>query len=401
MLSRHGWMLAASGVAVAVAGRVVGMYELFVMGTAAVVLTLAALLWVALSRLKVSVARTVRPVRVHAGSPARVDLRIANVGKRRTPVLRVRDPVDRTRGADISVGPLHAGEQARASYAVPTERRGVIGIGPMRIDITDPFGLATVKVSASAAASLTVFPRIDQISPLAQTAGRDPHGGIQDAQALGRVGDDFYALRQYSVGDDLRRVHWPTTARRGELMVRQDELPWQGRVTVLVDCRSSHQNEETFERSVSAAASIIAASSRRRDLIRLITTAGGDSGFATGHTHIDSLFEHLAVVELTNRGTLHTALSGIYGADSGGAVAAVMGRPRQSEVDTVTRLAGRSASVAVVRFGIDDTGEAGSASSAAPGQRVTLVAVGEGQTFRECWERAMGSPATQNVEASV
>jgi len=49
---------------------------------------------------------------------------------------------------------------------------------------------------------------------------------------VGRVGDDFYALRPYVVGDDMRKVHWPSTARRDELMVRQDELPWQGRVTI-------------------------------------------------------------------------------------------------------------------------------------------------------------------------
>ena len=75
------------------------------------------------------------------------------------------------------------------------------------------------------------------IRPLPQTHGRDPHAGAEHPNAVARSGEDFYALRPYVVGDDLRRVHWPSTARHDELMVRQDELPWQGRATVLLDVR--------------------------------------------------------------------------------------------------------------------------------------------------------------------
>ncbi len=74
------------------------------------------------------------------------------------------------------------------------------------------------------------------------TTGNDPLAGAEHPNALGRGGEDFYALRHYVVGDDLRRVHWPSTARHDELMVRQDELPWQGRATVLVDVRAVHQH---------------------------------------------------------------------------------------------------------------------------------------------------------------
>ena len=70
------------------------------------------------------------------------------------------------------------------------------------------------------------------------SVGRDdPHAGADHPNVLGQGGEDFYTLREYVVGDDLRRVHWASTARRGELMVRQDEVPWQGRATVLLDAR--------------------------------------------------------------------------------------------------------------------------------------------------------------------
>jgi len=390
MLTRHAWTLSLGGTALAVAGRMFGVYELFILGTAAVGLVVIAAIWAGLARLKVSVTRSVQPVRVHAGTAARVDLRISNLG-RRTPVLRVRDPVAGTRGADISVGPLLRDEQVRASYAVPTERRGAVAIGPMRIDITDPFGLASVRIDATGPTTLTVYPRVDVIAPLPFSSGHDPHGGAHDAQSLGRIGEEFYALRDYTVGDDLRRVHWPSTARRGQLMVRQDELPWQGRVTVLLDTRATAHDDDSFEGAVSVAASVIAASAKRRDMVRLVTTHGGDSGFATGQHHVDSMFEHLATVEMSNRGTFQASLSQLQASGDGGAVVAVLGRPHDADVERVGHLTGRAGALAVVRFGRI----AGSGASVGGGsQKMRLVVVPDGGSFREAWDLAIAPTAS-------
>ena len=103
----------------------------------------------------------------------------------------------------------------------------------------------------------------------------------------------------YVVGDDLRRVHWAATARHDDLMVRQDELPWQGRATVVIDTRAAAHTPETFERAVSAAASVVTAAARRQDLVRLVSLDGADSGFAGGHSHAEALLEHLACIEPT------------------------------------------------------------------------------------------------------
>ncbi|MFT7648168.1 MAG: hypothetical protein ACI8Y4_002919 [Candidatus Poriferisodalaceae bacterium] len=386
MLTRHGWLLLASGAVVTLAGRVLAIFELFIAGTAAIGLVVLAAIWVGLTRLRVSVTRTVRPVRVHARTPARVDLIVANLG-RATPIMRLRDPVQGTRGADIAVGPLLRKEQARASYVVPTEHRGRVDVGPMTIDVNDPFGLAAIKIAATGKATLIVYPHIDHIKPVPFTSGRDPHGGAHDARSLGRIGEEFYALRQYTVGDDLRRVHWASTARRGEIMVRQDELPWQGRVTVLLDTRATAHTPETFEPAVSAAASIISACARRRDLVRLVTTHGGDSDFATGHGHVDSLLEYLALVEPTNRGTFQAALASVQRGESGGAVIAVMGHPRAADSDAVARLAGAAGHLALVRFGLDERGGASETPA-----NLSLVDVSPGQDFRKVWERSFGAP---------
>src|SRR5439155_1191309 len=136
---------------------------------------------------------------------------------------------------------------ARAAYRLPTERRGVFALGPLEISRSDAFGLAATSTVAAPATQLTVYPHIDVIAPLPHTIGHDPYAGTDHPNALGNLGEDFYALRPYELGDDLRRVHWKSTARADELMIRQDEMPWQGRVTVLLDHRRRAHSAETLE----------------------------------------------------------------------------------------------------------------------------------------------------------
>lgn len=73
-----------------------------------------------------------------------------------------------------------------------------------------------------------------------------------------RGGEDFYTLREYQQGDDLRRVHWPSSARTDQLMIRQLETPWQSRALVLLDVRnSSYESQDAFEKAVSGAATVV------------------------------------------------------------------------------------------------------------------------------------------------
>jgi len=388
MLTRNGWLLAGLGAILVVFGRVLGIWELFVVGTAALALVIIAALSVGLSRLKVNVSRQVRPIRLHAGQPARVDMRVSNLG-RRSPVLRVRDPVGDTRGADVSVGPLIAGESVAAAYRLPTDRRGAVTIGPMTIEVADPFSLAKISARAAAVANVTIFPEVLDLSPAPFTIGNDPHGGAHAPNALARSGDDFYALRQYTVGDDLRRVHWRSTARHDELMVRQHELPWQGRVTLLLDTRHEGGDEQNFELCVSAAASVLAASARRHDLTRLVTTDGGDSDFASGHFHLDALLEFLATVRITGRGGIKLAISKLHQHRSGGALVAVLITPTKAEIESVTRMRSSFGSIAVIAVGgsgPDSRQEV--VARATPG--TTILNVTTPAEFADAWNLAYG-----------
>ena len=119
------------------------------------------------------------------------------------------------------------------------------------------------------------------------------HGAIANPNVLGQQGDDFYALREYVVGDDLRRVHWPPPLG-DELMVRHDEMPWQDRTTVILDVRRASHSAAPLERAVSAVASVITASAREDHLTRFMASDNVDSGLGSGIAHNEAILEYLA-----------------------------------------------------------------------------------------------------------
>lgn len=350
MLTTPGWSVAVGSMALVVLGRLLGIHELFLVGAAGAALVIAAGIRVASVRLRVDVSRELHPARVHAGTPSRVELRVTNRGAARTPVLSLRDPVGRGRTARVVLAPLGRGDSVRAAYRLPTERRGLLRVGPMAIEVTDPFGLASVTTEGAGVTELTVWPAVDDVLPLPHTSGDDPLAGADHPNTLSNQGDDFYALRPYVVGDDLRRVHWKSSARSEDLMVRQDEMPWQGRATVVLDARRGTHSEESFERAVSAAASVILACARRRFLVRLVTTAGDDSQFGAGGTHVEGILERLSTIELTEEGRLLAVLTALGRSGSGGALAAMLGGRATADVPAVQRLRQTHGSLTIVRF---------------------------------------------------
>ena len=372
-------------------GRLFGVLELFIIGAAAGLLVVAAIGIVLLARLRLAVARNVTPPRVYAGSPSRVELSIRNDGERSTPVLRLFDPVSGTRGADLLLSPLEPDVVNRAAYRLPTERRGVIEIGPLEVVVSDPFGLASSSTIAAPVTELTVYPHIDDIAPVPHTTGDDPYAGADHPSALGRSGEDFYALRPYVVGDDLRRVHWRSTAHRDELMVRQDELPWQGRVTVLLDVRRNAHTPASLELAVSAAASIVTASWKRRDLLRFMTTDNTDFGYGGGTAHAEAIMEFLATVAATPSGTLRGVLDALGQAGNGGAVVPIVAGVADSELAGLARLRGRFASVTIVHFdrsSYDTSARSTEGASAVPIGGSGVVRVTGEMPFMQAWNTA-------------
>lgn len=352
MLSLRGLCCLAAAIALPVAGWAIGAPELSVFGISiAVVLVLAVIAARVAPTPRLEVTRTLHPPRVHAGNPCRVRIRLRNAGQRRSPAMQVNDRVVGVGKAGALIPSLAAGEEAGGAYRIPTSRRGRLAIGPITVSRGDPFNLAKSNRSVPGTVELIVYPAIEAIVPLPQTTGDDPSGGADHRRSVGTAGDDFFGLRRYVVGDDLRRVHWPSTARHDELVVRQVELAWQGRTTVLLDVREGQHTTQSLELAISAAASVIAAGDRRQDLVRLVTTSGTDSGFAAGHAHVEALLEHLACLEATpGAGPIDGVLGHLAASSSGGALIAVGALLPAGEVGQLTRLRERFGSVGIVRF---------------------------------------------------
>lgn len=297
MLTRPGWAVIGGAIAAAVAGRTFGVTELFVLAAVAGALVVLALVWVRRPVPRLVVERRVNPPRLSAGSTGRVEVSMANHGTRRLPPIAIVDPVEGTVGARLAVGPLAAGARQEVGYRLPPLRRGQLLVGPLTAEVIDPFGLARRRLPGVGELAITVLPAIDPAPPLPLGGGRhEPLAGLSRRTSSASGVEDLVTLRPYVVGDDLRRVHWPSTAHADELQVRRDEERWQGHVAVLLDTRAEAMAAADFERAVSAAAGIVVAVATTGDRVRLATTTGIDSGMVDAVRAEHSLLEDLALV---------------------------------------------------------------------------------------------------------
>ena len=269
MPTRHGWMtLVAAGGSIAV-GRVFGLMELFVVGVALAAVFGLAIVVVNRPLPRLEVRRVARPATVSVGEPARVDLQVANRSSVRTPRLKLWEPVGDKGGAPMQLAPLGAGEAVSAAYRVPTTRRGVLRTGPLRSERTDPLGLCKrINWLAGAGEVMVVPERVPLAFPGTGSSGR--LGQHLRMKAFGQTGTEFHSQREYTPGDDLRRINWKTTARAGTLIVRETALEGVQRCVVLLDTHADGYDEDGFERAVTAAASVVAAAAAMGITTRLV-----------------------------------------------------------------------------------------------------------------------------------
>lgn len=379
--TRTGVIVGVASAALVLVGRLLGLTELYAIGAAIGLLAVVCALWVALRRLDIVVTRGVRPSRVHVGNPCTVEIEVRNRAGRATPVLRLLDPVTGTAGADLLLAPIGLRRSTSVAYRLPTNKRGIVTVGPMQVAMTDPFGLSSTRSPAAPPVDVTVLPRVDDISPLPRSVGPDPDGTAETG-SLGRSGEDFAALRPYIVGDDLRRVHWPSSARTGDLLVRQHDIPWQGRVCVVLDLRRPSTDEVTLERAISAAASVLRAHLRRGDHVRLVTTTGVDSGYGVGASHLDGLLEYLAVAGRSTSGSLRMAME-LVERGASGAVVLVTGTLSSADVELFERSGTAVSLRRLVRFD--------GAQRVTTARRTEVLGVGPGEEFATAWSGSSGA----------
>jgi uncharacterized protein (DUF58 family) len=260
----RGWLTVATALGIWGAGRVLGAEPLEQIGFALLALVVAAAVVVNSRGHELRVERELIPGRARRGQTVTVKLYVTNEGKRPAPLLLMDDqlPGELAAHARFAMNGIESNGSREAVYELRPSRRGRYSIGPLEVAFVDPFGLTQTRTAITEATELLVHPRVEKLA-LPRDRGQQRSMSVSALRQLsGARGEDFYTLRDYAVGDDLRKIHWPSTAKAGKTMIRQEETPWQNRATLIVDDRSAaHEGfgeASSFERCVEAAASIAA-----------------------------------------------------------------------------------------------------------------------------------------------
>jgi uncharacterized protein (DUF58 family) len=328
-LTTRGWSFLAAGGASMVCGLAISAPVLVRVGALVFILPVVSALIADRSRYRLGCIRRLDPPRVPAGQPVTVTARVDSVSRARTGVALAEDVIPDTLGVLGSRPRFVLAEIERyghqeLSYQICSDTRGRFSVGPLRVRVADPFGLVERTRSVGAASTLVVTPKIVPLPGAAAPSSwlGQGDGGMRTISALG---EDDATPRTYQDGDSLHRVHWKSTARHGQLMVRREEHQWRNSASVFLDTRhcahSGRGAASSFEFAISAAASIGAHLSGQGVAARLITEAGE---IATPGTCSDGLLDTLAVITASRDASLGAGTSALAGA--GGQLIAVAGR---------------------------------------------------------------------------
>ncbi|GAA2170950.1 MULTISPECIES: DUF58 domain-containing protein [Glycomyces] len=292
-ITGRGVALAIAAVALLAAGWLWGYPELATLGAAAALACVAAGSVIA-AKPRLEVERSVTPDRISVGHTAHVNLNVRNAGRWRSVNARAVDAYGAPQGIEtrrvaIPLARLRPGKSAGASYAIQAERRGVVDAGPLSIGKRDLLGLAATAGNFGGTGRLWIHPRLHQL-------GRTPDGlarsleGTADKVEQGSL--TFHALREYVIGDELRHVHWRTSARIGKLMVKEHLDTSLPTVAIAIDDRADSWPEpDPFEAACEAAYSILTACFRAEYHAALVPASGAVVSGAGRDSYGDLLAE--------------------------------------------------------------------------------------------------------------
>ncbi len=280
-----GWLLAVATVVLWLTGALLGWRELVVAALIlAFVLALCALFLI--GRTNYAVGLDLTRTRVVVGERAVGALTLANTGARAILPSRVVLPVGAGRG-EFAVKRLAPGEEAEELFAIPTQRRAILAVGPVSVVRGDPLGVFERVHRRDEPVDLYVHPRTVRFDGQSLGFLRDLEGLA--ASDLSRDDISFHALREYQPGDDRRNVHWRSTARTGKLMVRQYEETRRSHFVIgLSRHPGDYADPDEFELAISAAGSLGLRALRDSQRVQM-RVQGAELPAGTGKQFLDSL----------------------------------------------------------------------------------------------------------------
>lgn len=379
-LTTRGRAFLSAGVASAGCAAVLGQRDLLRVGLLLLGLPLITALIANRSRYLLSCSREISPARIQAGQSATVTLRLDNPGRVPTGLLLLEDAVPYVLGSRprFVLDQLRPRWRREMSYNVRSDVRGRYRIGPLTVRLSDPFGFVELTRAFTAQTTLVVTPVVVPL-PRMRLSGDWSGTGENRPRAFAAAGTEDVTVREYRMGDDLRRIHWGSTARTDELMVRREEQPYQSRATVLIDTRaSSHRGTgpaSSFEYAVSATASIGSHLAEHGFTVRLLTddvrapeATWHDRGIS-GPAEVQLLLDSLAVISPS---TVTSMAPSSVDRNSTGLVVAVVGQLSTSDIVALSGL--RVGSTRALALVLDVSEWAGSPARGAAGPPVAASA---------------------------
>lgn len=281
--TRRGTALTSTGAGALAVGVLGGVETLVRVGALLLLVVAAAVAWLwvegrAQDRGTLRMVRRVVPHPAQVGHPAVVDVRLESAGGRhRLDRLHVAERAARelSGGAPMRARVQRTPDSLTLSYPIEPRRRGRWPVGPLEVQRRDLFGVADWRGALGDPVLVAVRPAVVPLALADRSASTDVDRAAVGARTP--AADDV-SLRDYRTGDDLRRVHWRSSARRGSLVVRQDERSGRRPASVLLDLPLE---DDAAEWSISLAASAALALLAAGHHVRLL---GGDVlGAETDH----------------------------------------------------------------------------------------------------------------------
>jgi uncharacterized protein (DUF58 family) len=276
MLAGRGVAVLGTGIAMWLAARILGSPGLEVVAIGIGALPFLASAAAKRGARRLLVRRRLSDVRVNPGTRVTISVAVENRSPMPASFLLLEDrlPTPLGRAARLVMAGIKPGRREEATYTLVPQARGRYLLGPLVVNASDPFALTRLRLEFDDRDELLVTPEIEDLG-IAPDPASGPSFGSSRARQLFRTGEEYYTMRAYQEGDDLRRIHWPSVARTGDLMIRQDESTRRASGLVFFDTRAAalgRTHTPAFERAVSVAASIGVLLSRRGFVLRLGTS---------------------------------------------------------------------------------------------------------------------------------
>jgi len=373
-MTRTGLVALLAGVGAMVLGLWLGWTSFDLLGIGLLAVVAVGLVTI-LRPSRLTLERQIQPPRVPKGSMAIAFLTFSNRGRMTVPTTVANQPFGAIQVRTV-IPRLRRGERGTRTYRLPTTRRGIFDVGPIEVTRRDPFDLFRVSRRHGQPERIWVYPRVLRFHALPAGQTRHLEGPSSDTSPQGNI--TFHRLREYVVGDDLRLVHWRSSARTGRLVVKHNVDTSQPYSVVLLDQRPDHYTEESFESAVDVAASVLVATSANKAPVELRLTDGTAIGGARLR-EVSPLIDHLTGVHADPDGSLQAQLLTLRRARGGTSLVVVTGVLDPADLPFVALLRRRFERLVVVS--VDP--EHASAPARFPG--VDVITAADADTACAAW----------------